>query len=283
MKHMHRYIGATRRQTLDAYYARLTWSSDIRGLVLDSLRHCVQEQESSLYTFSIPDPDAQYGYPLTLHVSSPFESSLDHEARKRETHGALHYSIADNGMIVVVIYPHSSASGSVNRPEYRIDELRSPYGLAGAAGRARVRRHVAKLLTLSEMSAIHHVPDRRSEKFLDRLGRRTDKYIKVHDDTRDRLRAAFGIEVALGTGLAAGMVSASISLLTQFGKEESQKAMNIAKTCNEAASRSRCLDAYHYILHANTASYLTTPAMLIGVWMIAAAVFLVLFRMKHSS
>jgi hypothetical protein len=279
-----KYLKSARYLELNAYFSKLTWNSDARRNVERFLEEAVAEQEGSRYEFRLIAPPKEHTSNLTLHVFSPFQSAMhSDQASSFEKPAALHYALTDNGSVFVTIYPHSSSGGHLDESSFVIDIFRSANELAGAAGRSHVRRHLKHLLKLSLVSSIYYIPDQRSGMYISTLSRKTDKFSRTFENARARLKASFAMEVALGTGLIAGLLSSSIALLLQFGTDERKKVTEIITSCNKnAASIRTCFSVSDYDLHQRAAQYFTTPWLLLGIWSLVALCLMTLRRKQRK-
>jgi hypothetical protein len=270
-------------QTQNAKFSKLTWKCDVRENVLGAMQLDIFGEISAPYRVCVPDPEGRLGSNLTLEIFSSFESSIGADGESVcEKSASLHYSLSDCGMIVVVLYPHASPAGTVNENDYVIEVLKSAHALAGAAGRQRVRRHIRALFELSRVSAIHHVPDRTSSKYLGTLQKKKDKFVRMFSSPQDRLQASLAMEVALGTGLVASVIPTSFLIALEFGKDEASRAADIKNACLKAASEAKCLSSSNYQMYKDVSDHLTTPWILGVSWFLLMASLIVLYRMKHS-
>jgi len=279
-----KHLKSARQLVLQAHFSKLTWKFDVRRNVELFLEKAIADQVGSYYEFRLIDPPDEHASNLTLHVFSPFQSAMhsDH-ADSFEKEAALHYALADNGSVLVTLYPHSSSGGHLDESSFVIDIFRSANELAGLAGKSHVRRHLKHFLKLSLVSSMHYIPDQKSVMFISALSRKTDKFSRTFENARARLQASFAMEVALGTGLIAGLLSSSIALLLQFGADQRKKVAEIITSCNKnTAYMHTCFNVNDYDLHQRAAQYLTTPWLLLGIWSLVALCLMTLRRKQRK-
>jgi hypothetical protein len=244
----------------------------------------VEDQTGGPYTFCVIHALDKSSENLQLNVTSPFVGSLRSKGENPfEKPSSLCYSIADNGSIFVTLYPHASSAVRLDESYFIIDILRSSYDLAGVAGKDRVRTHIRKLVRLSQISALHYIPNRGSANYISKLSRQSHRFENIFENVKERRRASYGMEVALGTGLVASVMSTSLSMAAQFGKEQGQTAAAISALCKGRMgdALTKCLNSRHYSLYEQAASHMSTAWVLGLSWFLVALCLVTLYRMKH--
>ncbi|GGA02827.1 hypothetical protein GCM10011408_25370 [Dyella caseinilytica] len=138
-------------------------------------------------------------------------------------------------------------------------------------------------MRLSQISALHYIPNRSSANYISKLSRRSHRFENVFENVKERRRASYGMEVALGTGLVASVMSTSLSMAAQFGKEQGQTAAAISALCKGGKddALAKCLDSRHYSLYEQAASHMSTAWVLGLSWFLVALCLVTLYRMKH--
>lgn len=183
----------------------------------------LQRDGVSSHYFFVSSEDAREHHFQLNAVSGNMVSAfrpLDGRAPKfeREQHAALVYAQHEHGGVVVTVYPHSSASGKLDKRYFIIDYVPSPNDLAGSRGDARIGRHLATFLKVARRSMVTYGFGK--DDYLDRLSRYSERYESLYESRDDARRAWSDSRVALGTGLIGGLIASSlIPMLPAIGAE----------------------------------------------------------------
>lgn len=206
-----------------ARYARQNWVFDLYPRLHRVTGELLQRDEKSSHYFFVLSENARDRHFQLNAVSGNWVlpvKPLDGKAPKfeREEHAALVYAQHEHGGVFVTVYPHSSASGKLDKGHFIIDFAPSPDHLAGSRGDARIRRHLATFLKVARRSMVTRGFSK--DDYLDRLSRYSERYESLYASRDDARRAWTDSRVALGTGLIGGLIASSvIPMLPVIGSE----------------------------------------------------------------
>lgn len=261
-----------------ALYARLNWIFDLHPRLHRVTGELLQRKEKFPYHFFVLSEIARDHHFQLNAVSGNLVSAikpLDGKEPKfeREQHAALVYSQHEHGGVFVTVYPHSSASGKLDKGHFIIDFASTPDHLAGSRGDARIRRHLATFLEVARRSMVTRGFSK--DHFLDRLSRHSEQYESLYASRDDARRAWNDSRVALGTGLIGGLIASSvIPMLPMVGAEARARIKEHQDYCTvHHYSATICAQHFpHDRMDKLAANGLTTGNVLLGAAVISVLV-----------
>lgn len=258
-----------------ARYARLNWIFDLCPRLHWVTGELLQRGDKSTHHFFVLSGDARDRHFQLNVVSGNWVlpgKPLDGKAPKfePEEHAALVYAQHEHGGVFVTVYPHSSASGKLDKGHFIIDFVPSPDHLAGIRGDARIRRHLATFLKVARRSMVTHGFSK--DDYLNRLSRCSEQYESLYASRDDARRAWNDSRIALGTGLIGGLIASSvIPMLPMIGSEARATIKEHQDSC-AVQHYSATICAQHYPrdrMDKLAADGLTTGNVLIGTAVIS--------------
>lgn len=206
-----------------------------------------------------------------------------------EQPASLVFSLHPNGSVAVSVYPHKSDWGTFGRDAYYIIGLyRSTNELAGSAGDAIIRGHIKLFLRLASLSLAVSLPTKSSARLLEKLESETNCYSRIYDSKSEQRRAIVESELALGAGLAAGLIASTLFPMAQsIGKEAGERAQKVNVECKardlpNTKSYELCRSGKDYHFHSLVASALSTEILMISAALISTVVVGIMWKRLKS-
>lgn len=200
-----RLVTRNRRQRILAMHSRLNWRHETQNLIEDeAIWFAVKFAESCRIKCTQRSIEAVQ---LDCHTDELLPREIGAKEFVQEEPARLVYSLHPNGSIVVLGYPHASAyaGGGKRKMGEReplvLDVLAHACDLAGASGRATVRKHLRTLVRLSVLTRTHALPNPASGRFLARLEERAERFAVAFPSRGEARRHRLSQEANLSIGL----------------------------------------------------------------------------------
>lgn len=193
--------------------------------------------------------------------------------------------MAQNGSIVVRVYPHSSQWSKWEKDSYVVDFLNSPSDLGGPAGDRRIRKHITLFLKVAYRSmALSRV---RNDRFVENLARSDDKYERVYATRSEARKSWDDAQIALGAGLLGGLIASTIIPFAQnYGSEKRIRAAGVEASCREFlpyVSENACtLAQADYVADRWVGSLLSTGNLLLAAITITLVTVVIMKRILRQ-
>lgn len=280
---------AASRQIDNAGYSALTWRMETRQLIRDEARTFLAQMQvrSSAHLFD-DGPTVQFD----LHSGDYLPVSAGSPDRAHEEACSIVYAPSENGSILVTAWPHGSAVSEVKFPGegancFVLDFIKDSRELAGATGRARIRRHLRDFVRLSLNSRGRMLPSKHSGKFLNKLTQRSQEYRSTFASADEAHRHRLSHEANLGIGLVGGLIASSVfPFAKDFGTEHGQRAKETLQICADAVRKadaeaqqqvhSLCMRSRHFLLDKQIEATLGTgPLLMFALTLTLVSTFIV--------
>lgn len=200
------------------------------------------------------------------------------------------FSLHPNGSVAVLLYSHTSGWGSFGRdPCYIVGVYRSTNELAGPAGDAIIRSHIKLFLRLASLSQAVAIPGKSSARLLEKLETATNRYSRIYNSKSDQRRAIVESELALGAGLAAGLVASTLFPMAQsMGKDLAIRVQDIGIRCRAPGGQAtsayeKCLSDRNYHFQSFVANAFSTEMLMMIAGITTALVAGIMWRRLRSS
>ncbi|CAN0621075.1 protein of unknown function [Burkholderia multivorans] len=272
------------RQVQLAVYAEINWLVDIEprlarltavftGRQEYPHRYFVAQREPCSFSFQVNAVCANRVRKMENAGSAPVSST-------REEDAVLVYSMHANGSISVMLSPHCSEWEHWEKKYYTIAMYESPYDLMGVHGEKRILKHIQLFLEVAKRSmAISPV---RNDRFIARLGKRSDRYEAMYSSRAEERRALSNAEVGLGAGLLGGLIASTIMpFLQQLGKDMRDSVADVNRVCSGPgiSNQHACEVNYPtYVLDKFFGSLLTTGHLLFAALVLSIVTILLMKR-----
>ncbi|MEI2432779.1 hypothetical protein RDV84_04740 [Lysobacter yananisis] len=283
-------LESVRNRRIEHRTRSLVWESKISSLnwqveVKDKLQRAVLgHTPNSLHEFKISVLDR------TVHISAVLRSPLlpptAWEERKvqYDKPAQLAVGLSVSGEISFVLSGHASDHQEPSNAHYVIDLVRHSWDLGGAAGEARIKRHLLSLEKLSMLTMSTARPTRQSGKYLAELQRLSTRFQSIYPSSTEARRHRVSQETALAMGLIAGLVSSTaFPLALESGKESAAKAKEISERCGKQSRPTQCLQSSDYEHHMDLARLMQPSHLLLASLMMTVSLILIVQKILNRA
>lgn len=274
----------------NARNSRLGWVFDLEPRLHKMGAPLVGQTGHSEHRYHIiKHDDSKFNFQISAYTNRLYPPRPDESGKLTtvvEDPASLVFSCHPNGTVIVIAYPHASKWGTFGRDKnYIIASYNSTNDLAGAAGDAMICKHIKLFLKLTSLSLASVVPNKSSARLLEKLELETNRYSRIYESKNEQRRAIVESELALGAGLAAGLVASTLFPMAQsIGKEAADSARSIAEHCSSpiVSNVSLCLSGNGYHMKSLISSVLATENLAISAGVITTFVVGIMWRRLKS-
>lgn len=274
----------------NAHYSKLGWIFDLEPRLNEIVAPLINEEKFSEHRYYvIKGNDNRFHFQISAHTNRRYPPKPSGDGTFKvvvEDPASLVFSCHPNGSVVVIVNPHKSKWMTFGRDtHYVIGHYSSTNDLAGAAGSSLIRQHIILFLNLASVSLAASVPAKSSERLLAKLELKTNRYSRIYESKNDQRRAITEYELALGAGLATGLIASTLFPLVQsMGKEAGENAKNIDVHCKTQGAQNYelCLTSKDYDKELRISSVLSTANVVIFVALITFFVTGIMWRRLKS-
>jgi hypothetical protein len=226
------------RADFGAKASELTWRVDVHTRLL-SLAETLRESRTARHIFEGAATDSAWnglpgfeivGISETLY-SRTSRSFLPQEnvSFEQEKLASLRYEMNPDGSIAVIVTPHSSPLHKLTESHFLIDFARSSHAFTGDCGNRRLRRHISPFLFLCDASHGTSCPSPSTGSYLRKIQRKSNKYRDLYNGSyTQRRKDERDTDIALGTGLAGGLVASTLlPLARDAGSNARQRLVDL--------------------------------------------------------
>lgn len=283
-------IQCTERQRGSATAAALNWRVETRELIESEARMFSSRRHGRWLLLPPVGPGTTFQ--IDLHTDELLSKELGSDLLDREGPASLVYSLHPSGSVAVIASPHTSAHthrARENEPalSFIVDVVPHVWDLAGAAGRARVRRHLREFGRLSAVTRARALPTPASGRFLRRLGERAERFAFVFQSPGEARRHRLSQEANLGIGLIAGLMASTIwPFARDYGTEVALRSAATMAHCNAAFAQgprfADCLYRGNYWPDKGLSTTLSTGTLLLFALALTFTALWIVWRIKRQ-
>lgn len=272
------------RQVYIARYAELNWVVDLQPRLARLTAAFIDRQGFPQSYFVSPLEPRSFQFQVNAVCSYSLRRLKRDESELQssipEGHSVLVYSMHANGSISVALYPHCSEWGRWEKESYTIAVYESPYALMGALGNKRILKHIQLFLEVAKRSmAIGPIRD---DRFIARLGKRSDRYDAMYSSRAEERHALSNAEVGLGAGLLGGLIASTIMpFLQALGEDMRDSVAQVKSFCSkpEILNQHACeVGNPTYLADQFLGSLLTTGNLLVAALVLSIVTILLMKR-----
>jgi hypothetical protein len=266
---------AAGQKLLKAWYSNLNWSLETRAIILFEL----SMQEWGGYLTAVNVPTGASTVQLDLYSTRIFGSLERGRSGETEKPASLVFSMHPNGSVCVLAYSFASSHSGLPMKCFTLALYPHTNELAGVLGRRRLRRHIQEFEKLAYSSLTEFLPTRSTGRFISRLEARTHKFRSIYENISEKRRAEVAQNVAIGGGLAAGLLSSTVfPTILAVGDGARSKVDEIVARCGEGPSADNCLSESNYQVFKLAADVIVPEIVLIVALILAAFSLLAVIR-----
>ncbi|MGF6571643.1 hypothetical protein ABH945_003764 [Paraburkholderia sp. GAS333] len=278
-----------RRSNFLAEASELTWRVDIQTR-LQALAKTLTACPTERHTFSSSATNSEWnklpGFEIvasseTLYSSSslPFANGTSVTFEQEEP-ASLRYEMHPDGSIAVILKPHSSPLRGLNESVLVIDYARSSNEFAGDCGNRRLSRHISALLFVCDASHSMSCPSPATGRHLRKIQRKSDKYRDLYQGScTQKRKAERDADIALGTGLAGGLVASTLLPLARDAGNNAQQRLVNQHCDGPHYAETRCNANAYIVRDHSISSVFTTESVLFAGILIFLSVLVFIRRM----
>lgn len=282
--------GAAALAWKNAHYSELGWQFDLEPRLRKLASPLLGEHEYSEHRYYVVSGAElkKRQFQVSAHTNRFYPSKPGDDSAggvSTEDPASIVYSLHVNGGVAVLLYPHKSTWGTFGRDRpYIIGVYRNTNELAGAAGDAVIRGHIELFLQLLRMSMAVQTPNKSSERLLAKLENLSNRYSGIYGSQTEHRRVIIESELALGAGLAAGLVASTLFPMAQsIGKEKAESAGKIVQSCRQDYADKlnmyeSCLRNSNHEVDSFIARAFSTEMLMIAAALVATFVVGVMWR-----
>lgn len=258
--------------------SELTWRVDIHTRLL-SLAETLRESRTARHIFEGAATDSAWdglpgfeivGKSETLYSRSACSFPLPKKVSfEQEGLASLRYEMNPDGSIAVIVTPHSSPLRELTESHFLIDFARSSHDFAGDSGNRRLRRHISAFLFLCDASHGKSCPNPSTGRHLRKIQRDSNKYRDLYNGSNTQKRKAErDADIAIGTGLAGGLVASTLLPLARDAGSSAQQRLVELKCDGPHYTEAQCT-ANSFVVrdHIISTTFTTESVLFVGLVM----------------
>lgn len=260
-----------------AQASKLTWKFDIQER-LESLAKQLEGTSTPRHTFASSAARSAWndlpGFEIVGTSESEYSPTTRWPTRGKEASFAqeepasLRYEMNPDGSVAVLLTPHSNPLRTLNEKIFLIDWVKSSHAFAGEWGNHRLSLHISAFLRLCDVSHGLTLPSRSSGRYLRKLQRKSDKFRNLYGSYTQKRKAERDADIAIGTGLAGGLVASTLLPLARDAGDNARKRLIHRKCDDQHFMEARCSSEAYAVRDRFISSVFTTESVfLVGLVM----------------